>query len=103
MNFSDRFPVLTTPRLVLRETIARDVAAIFAMESDPEAMRYWSRPPMQDVSEAQASVERAMGFFANRVGLRWAITRSDDGQMLGHVSLFDLSEQNGRAEIGYGL
>jgi RimJ/RimL family protein N-acetyltransferase len=103
MTFPDRFPVLTTARLVLRETIAEDVAAVFAMESDPVAMRYWSRPPMQDVSEAQASVERAIGLFATRTALRWAITRAGDRHLLGHVSLFSFSEQNGRAEIGYGL
>jgi RimJ/RimL family protein N-acetyltransferase len=103
MTFPDRFPVLTTARLVLRETIAGDVAAVFAMESDPVAMRYWSRPPMQEVAEAQASVERAIGFFASRTGLRWAITRSGDDHLLGHVSLFSFSEQNERAEIGYGL
>lgn len=103
MNFPERFPVLTTPRLVLRETAETDVEAVFAMESDPVAMRYWSRPPMVDVSEAQASVDRVRGYFAARVSLRWSITGLPEGRMLGHVSLFSFSEQNGRAEIGYGL
>jgi RimJ/RimL family protein N-acetyltransferase len=103
LNFPDRFPVLTTARLVLRETSPHDVDAVFAMESDPVAMRYWSRPPMQDVSEAQAAVERAMGHFAARTGLRWSIARPSDDRMLGHVSVFDFSEPSDRAEIGYGL
>ena len=103
MNYPDRFPVLTTERLVLRETASHDVEAVFTMESDPVAMRYWSKPPMRDVAEAQAAVERAMGFFAARVGLRWAITRPGEDRLLGHVSLFDLNDQSGRAEIGYGL
>ena len=103
MNFPDRFPVLTTERLVLRETADRDVEAVFAMESDPVAMRYWSKPPMRDISEAQAAVERAKGYFATRVGLRWSISRPADDRMLGHVSVFNFSEQSGRADIGYGL
>jgi len=103
MDFPDRFPVLTTERLVLRETAAHDVEAVFAMESDPVAMRYWSKPPMRDISEAQAAVERAMGFFRARVGLRWSIARPADDRMLGHLSLFNFSEQSGRADIGYGL
>lgn len=103
MNFPSEFPVLTTERLVLRETADHDVDAVFEMESDPVAMRYWSRPPMEDISEAQTSVERAKGFFATRAGLRWSICRPADDWMLGHVSLFDFSEQSGRAEIGYGL
>lgn len=103
MRFPDAFPVLTTERLVLRATAPHDVQAVFDLESDPVAMRYWSRPPMQHLSEAQASVERAMQYFAERSGLRWAITRPSDDLMLGHCSLFEFNEQCGRAEIGYGL
>jgi RimJ/RimL family protein N-acetyltransferase len=103
MHFPETFPVLTTERLVLREVAEHDVDAVFEMESDPVAMRYWSKPPMRDIAEARAAVERAMGFFAARVGLRWSISRPADDRMLGHLSLFNFSEQSGRAEIGYGL
>jgi RimJ/RimL family protein N-acetyltransferase len=103
MNFPAVFPRLTTERLVLREVAEHDVEAVFAMESDPVAMRYWSRPPMRDLEEARASVERARGYFAERIGLRWSIARSDDDWMIGHVSVFQFHEQSDRAEIGYGL
>jgi RimJ/RimL family protein N-acetyltransferase len=103
MNFPHSFPVLTTERLVLRETAARDADAVFELESDPVAMRYWSKPPMRDRSEAVVAVERAMGYFPAGIGLRWSIARAQDDRMLGHVSLFDLSPQSGRGEIGYGL
>jgi RimJ/RimL family protein N-acetyltransferase len=103
VNFPDSFPVLSTERLVLRETAEHDVEAVYAMERDPIAMRYWSRPPMQDISEARASVKRAREYFGARVSLRWSIARPADDQMLGHVSLFNCNEQCGRAEIGYGL
>jgi RimJ/RimL family protein N-acetyltransferase len=103
MNFPDRFPMLTTERLVLRETADRDVEAVFAMESDSVAMRYWSRPPIREIAEARASVERARGLFAARAALRWSITHPEDDRMVGHLSLFNFSEQSGRADIGYGL
>ena len=103
MNFPELFPALTTERIVLRETADRDVEAIFEMESDPVVMRYWSSPPMRELSEARASLERAKQLFPSRVALRWAICLRSDDCMLGHVSLFNFSEQNGRAEIGYGL
>ena len=103
MNFPDVFPALATTRLMLRQVADHDVEAVFEMESDPTAMRYWSKPPMQDIAEAQASVERAKGYFPARVALRWSIARPDDDRMLGHLSLFNFSEQSGRADIGYGL
>jgi len=70
VNFPDSFPTLKTQRLVLRETAAHDAEAGLAMEGDPVAMRYWSRPPMRDLSEARESVERARKYFGERVGLR---------------------------------
>ena len=103
MNFPESFPAITTERLLLRETSDQDADAVFEMESDPVAMRYWSRPPMQDVAEARAAVERAKGFFATRVGLRWSITRNGDGLVLGHVGVFNFHEPSDRADIGYGL
>lgn len=103
MNFPDRFPILTTERLILRETEVRDVEPVFAFESDPVAMKYWSRPPMTDVAQARASVERAMTFFASQVGLRWSIVTRADDRWVGHVSLFNFDEQSGRSDLGYGL
>ena len=103
MNFPSTFPVLTTDRLVLRAVADHDVEAVFEMESDPVAMRYWSRPPMRDLAEARAAVERAKTFFPEQVGLRWSIARPADDRMLGHLSLFNFSEQSARADIGYGL
>jgi RimJ/RimL family protein N-acetyltransferase len=103
MNFPDTFPVLTTERLVLRGIADHDAEAIFEMESDPVAMRYWSRPPMQEMSEAIASRERARTFFPERTALRWSVTRPADDRALGQVSLFGFVEPSDRAEIGYGL
>lgn len=103
MKFPEQFPVLQTERLLLRETEERDAEGVFAMESDAIAMRYWNTPPMQHLEQAQASVQRAMSHFANRVGLRWSVVRRKDDLFLGHVSLFHMSEQCAVAEIGYGL
>ena len=58
---------------------------------------------MRDRSEAQAAVERALEFLPSRSGLRWSITRPADDWMLGHVGLFNWSEQSARADVGYGL
>ena len=103
MNFPDHFPTLLSQRLVLRETATHDVEAVFAMDSDPMAMRYWSALPMQSIAQAQDAVERARSYFPSRAALRWSITRPADDRMLGHASLFNFNAQSGRAEIGYGL
>ena len=103
MHFPEAFPVLATPRLVLREIAERDVDAVFELESDPVAMRYWSRPPMRERAEAEASVTRSLTFFPTRAGIKWVLARREDDRMLGHASVFDFVEPSDRAEIGYGL
>lgn len=103
MKFPEQFPLLETERLFLRETKERDAEGVFAMESDPVAMRYWNTPPMQHLEQAQASVARAMSHFPNQRGIRWSIIRRADDLFLGHASLFHFSEQSAVAEIGYGL
>jgi RimJ/RimL family protein N-acetyltransferase len=103
MKFPDPFPTLRTERLLLRETVPGDVEGVFAMESDPVAMRYWNTPPMRDIEQARQSVERARSHFPNRVAIRWSIVRHEDGVFLGHASLFHFREESAVAEIGYGL
>ncbi len=103
MHFPEAFPVLTTARLVLREIAERDVDAVFELESDPVAMRYWSRPPMRERAEAEASVARSRTFFPTRAGIKWVLARREDDRMLGHASVFSFVEPSDRAEIGYGL
>jgi RimJ/RimL family protein N-acetyltransferase len=103
LNYPETFPLLHTPRLALRGVERRDVPEIFELESDPIAMRFWSRLPMTDLSEAEEQVERSMRYFANRDGIKWVLTRPDEDRLLGHASIFSFSEQSGRADIGYGL
>jgi len=49
---------LRTERLLLRPLRADDAAALFAIFSDPEVMRYWSTPPWPSVDEAHALIAR---------------------------------------------
>ena len=97
---------------MLREVADRDIQAVFEMESDPVAMRYWSRPPMRALAEARDAVEQAQALFPAGAALRWSICRASDDLMLGHASVFAFSAQNrprrtglwpGAAALGPGL
>ncbi len=45
---------IVTPRLRLRRARADDLAAIHAIFSHPDAMRFWSTPPHQDLEQTRA-------------------------------------------------
>lgn len=78
-----------------------DAPALFRMFSDPETMRYWSRPPFTQPEEAQELVTRA-GLAAKEgrslvLGLEW------NGEMIGTCVLHTFEHQCRRAEIGYRM
>ena len=97
------FPRLETARLELRAPELADAPQLFEIFRDPEVTRYWSTPPMQSVSEAEAMVTRNLAHLADSSGLGWVICRRDDARVMGTLSLFHFHEQNDRAEIGYAL
>ena len=99
----DDFPVLRSERLVLRALTTGDDRALFALFSDPAVMRYWSRPPMEDLDEARDLRVSASVAFARGESLRWGLELRQDGWMIGTVSLFRLDAQSRRGEIGYAL
>ncbi len=95
--------MLTTPRLILRPLTDADVAALFAIFSHPEVMRYWSYPALTDITQAQEMVQRIQANYREGSGLRLGIERRSDGELVGTCSLFNLHEASRRAEVGYAL
>lgn len=95
--------VLHTPRLRLRPLRDWDASALFGIFSDPRVMRYWSTPPWPHIDEAHKLIAQDVEALAKGKYLRLGIERTSDDRLIGNCSLFNLSEQCRRAEIGYGL
>lgn len=96
-------PRLAGERARLRPPRTDDVEPLYAMYSDPEVMRYWSRPPMTSRAEAEAQLARYAEGFARREALTWTVTTRDDDTLVGTCALFHLDPMHRRAEIGYAL
>lgn len=96
-------PKLRTARLDLRAISATDVDALFAIFSDPQVMRYWSRGPYSSPEELQAYFEATEQAFLSRSQLRWGLARREDGRVIGVCSLYAIDANNLRADIGYIL
>lgn len=94
---------LQTSRLLLRPLRDTDASELFDIFSDPQVMRYWSTPPWTSIDDAQALLARDRKALPEGEYIRLAMRHLDTGRVIGTCSLFDLSEQCRRAEIGYGL
>jgi [ribosomal protein S5]-alanine N-acetyltransferase len=96
-------PIINTPRLVLRWISEDDVNGLYEIFSDPQVMRYWSTVPLPN-REAAAELQReiAEGNLSERM-FKWGIALRESDTIIGTTTLFNLSLDNGRAELGYAM
>lgn len=97
------FPVLHTPRLLLREMTADDAESLFQLRSDERAMRYIGRPLQKNVSEAVEFIEKIRANFAQNEAVAWGISFQGQPKLLGNISFWKMDKENHRTEIGYML
>lgn len=102
-HFDETLPTLPARRVALRWLQARDVPDLFAVFGDPEVMRYWSRPPMEVLAEAEALLHEIHALHAQRSLFQWAVALLDSDRVIGTCTLFHLDRTHRRAEIGYAL
>ena len=101
-NFTP-FPVLKTQRLTLRQLLRGDDKEIFALRSDDRVNKYLDRKPSKSLEEAKDFIETITKNIQNNDSIYWAITWKGTNNLIGTICLFDFSEQNSKAEIGYEL
>lgn len=96
-------PVIETTRLRLRPLHEADIPAHFAVFSDPEVARYWSREPWTDIAQAEESMKAIMAAREDGSEARFGIELRSTGELIGNVGMHHFFEQNRRCEIGYAL
>jgi RimJ/RimL family protein N-acetyltransferase len=94
---------LDTPDLHLRRVRLSDAEGLFRMLSDAESMKYWSSPPVADVSDALKVLHEDVESDARGNSICWAVTPKGQDEMIGKCILFQFSPANHRAEIGFIL
>lgn len=95
-------PRLEGARIRLRPLRGDDADALYALHSDPQVMRYWSRTAWTDHAESIGHLERMAQ--AERDGdIPWAIARRDDDVLIGSLSLFQIVPEHARGTFGYAL
>ena len=100
---SKTLPIITTPRVVLRWISEDDIDSLYEIFSSPQVMRYWSSAPLSD-REAAADLQREIAEGnESETMLKWGLALRDSDTVIGTTTLFNLSLDNGRAELGYAM
>jgi ribosomal-protein-alanine N-acetyltransferase len=103
MSIVSTFPDLKTERLALRPLSKGDGPAWFEIFSDDRVMHYWSRAPIKSLAEAESLLQQELDWFESGSSISWGIALAESNLIIGKITLFQFSEQNRRAEIGYIL
>lgn len=100
---AEALPTLEGERVRLRWLAEHDVAALFAIFSDPRVTRYWGVPPLTDLAGAHALLAENHDRFRVRTSLQWGVARRADDQVIGTCSLYRPDFPNRRSELGFAL
>jgi ribosomal-protein-alanine N-acetyltransferase len=98
-----KFPVLHTPRLLLREIGPADAEPLFAIHSDPEVMRWYGVDPITSPAESSRLADMFAAWFIGGTGYRWALQRHEDGRLIGTCGLFRWNKSWRNCVTGYEL
>ena len=97
------FPELETERLVLRRMTISDKLDIFAMQSDPKMSEHSDSQPALDISETIAYIEKMEAGVDDGKWLIWAMEDKLTKKVIGTVCIWDFSNDQKTAELGYGI
>lgn len=99
----NQFPILESDCIRLRGIEENDIERLYALFSNPQVMRYWSRGPMTNRQEAIDYANTIIEGFATRNVLNWIIADLESDQMIGTCTLYEINPQHARAGLGYAL
>ncbi len=102
INFNP-FPVLTTPRLTLRQPFATDRDDVFLLRSNPELMRFIPRVIAKTPDDAEKLIQQFNNYIYANEAITWLIVKNDSPRVIGTVGYIRIDKDNHRAEIGYML
>lgn len=97
------FPILNTPRLILRRPVDADAEDLFEMRSDPQVMEFIPRPLAKTPEDVRSLISMIDGFVESNERINWAIEWRESGKAIGMIGYVNIKPEHDRAEVGYSL
>ena len=99
----NHFPEIITKRLLLRKLIKSDWEMISYLRSDKEVNEFVKRPAAESKEKALEFVLKTNKGIDDRNLYYWVITEKNKSEMIGSICLWNFSEDQKIAEVGYDL
>ena len=105
LNFNP-FPEIKTDRLLLRRIEISDGDMILFLRSDKTVTKFIERPESRqtkNMADAIKFINELDGYFETNKSISWGITLKNESKIIGTICLWNFSENNKIAEVGYDL
>lgn len=99
----DPFPVLETPRLILKRPSVDDAQRLFEMRTNEDVMRYVERPRPKSVEETVRFIADKNKLIDNHEAIAWSIYTNAENAFAGDIGFWRMEPEHFRAEVGYML
>ncbi|WP_096154418.1 MULTISPECIES: GNAT family N-acetyltransferase [Bacillus] len=100
----DKFPILETERLILREVTPEDATDMFEYLSDKEVVTSMGLEPYKSAIDVLVEeINWYKSIVEEGTGIRWVITKKDSNVVIGSCGFLNMSRKHHRAEIGFEL
>jgi [ribosomal protein S5]-alanine N-acetyltransferase len=95
------FPNLITERLTLRQMKAEDKKELYMLRSDEKVLKFINRPKAKTIDEGLQFIHKINNGITKNEWILWGITLKN--KLIGTICLWNISEDQLLAEIGYEL
>lgn len=102
INF-EKFPILETERLILKQIKIDDVNDLYVIISDEEVARYEYFYPVKSVDEAGKFIKRYLEEFQDEDEITWGLYLKSTNRLIGTCCMGDFVKSAMRSEIGYSV
>lgn len=96
-------PKLQTNRLELLQLTEQDWPMISFLRSDPEVNAFVERPAAETKDDAIGFIAKINRGITNQQWYYWKITEQISGKMIGTICIWNFSEDQKTAEVGFDL
>jgi len=97
------FPELTTERLFLRQLKDEDDNEIFKLRTDVTVLKYLNIAKAEKIDDARKFITRINNGIKNNEWIYWAVTLKSGSRLIGTICLWNISEDQSKADIGFML
>lgn len=100
------FPEIKTERLFLRKIETSDCDVILFLRSDETVTKFIERPEnrkTKNISDAIKFIKELNEYLETNKSITWGITLKNDAKIIGTICLWNFSQNNKTAEVGYDL